>query len=110
MPLFKSPRIKIKSKSSQLVYTQLQNASLFGPLYIANQQKSKLLSCLEADNQYDPSKQFDCKIFDGAAVAHLLPTAACKTFKKYGKNVLIPFILHEFQELMWSGIAILTTV
>jgi len=105
MPLFMSPRIKIKSKSSQLVYTQRQNTSLFGCLYIANQQragrpsyflwpenqttspslsdngkirlgqKSKLLSCLEADNQSDPPRQCDCKIFVGAAVVHLLPTA-----------------------------------
>jgi len=39
LSLFKSPKMKVKSKASQQLVIQRNNTSLFGHLYIANQQR-----------------------------------------------------------------------
>lgn len=50
LPLFSSPRLKLKSKSSQKLTAYRSNTSLFGRLYIANQQRNG-----------DPAKKFHMK-------------------------------------------------
>ena len=109
LPLFKHPKPKTKSKSSQQLTSQRNNTSL----YIANQQrdgdlgtvfshenqchppslsdlgnvrlgqKSALLTCLNVADQPASPKNFDAKVFDGSAVVHFLPTSAVKTFVQH---------------------------
>ena len=106
LPLFKSPRGKVKSKSAQHMTAQRNNAGLFGRLYIANQQRdadlgqffshenqnsppslsdfgelrlgqiSAFLTCIDFGVQPKPTYQIDSKIFDGSVVVHFLSTAA----------------------------------
>ena len=127
LPLFKRPKPKAKSKSSQQLAAQRNNASLFGRLYIANQQrdgdlgiffshenqcfppslsdfgnlrlgqKSALLACLNVTDQPTPPLHFHTKVFDGSAIVHFLPTVAAKTFAEYADNVFLPFILHHLE-------------
>ena len=127
LPLFKSPRYKVKSKSAQQVTAQRSNVSLFGRLYVANQQrdgdlglffsheikapppslsdfgklrigqKSALLTCIDFGVQTKPTYQFDSKIFDGSAVVHFLPTASARTFADYANEVIIPFLIHQLE-------------
>lgn len=128
LPLFKAAKHKARSKTSQQLTVQRSNASLFGRLYIANQQregdplnffshenqpfppsmsdfgklrfgqKSLLLTCLESVDIPDPPKFFQCKIFDGAAVVHFLPTASAQNFSEYATKVFIPFLQQQLQQ------------
>ena len=129
LPLFKTPKCKKKSKTSQQLELQRSNASLFGRLYIANQQregdplkffshenqayppslsdygnirfgqKSLLLSCLDSiSGQPDTPELFQCKILDGAAVVHFLPTGVARTFAEYADKVFIPFVMYQLQQ------------
>ena len=112
LALFSSPKRKVKSKSAQKIAVERNNTSLFGHLYIANQQhegdpgkffshenqttppslsdfgkirlgqKSLLLSCFDSSDQPTPPV-FDCKIFDGAAVVHFLSIGTVNTFADY---------------------------
>lgn len=127
LALFSSPKQKKKSKSSLQLAVQRNNTSLFGRLYIANQQhngapakffphenqttppslsdfgklrtgqKSILLSCLSCSDE-TPHSLFDCKIFDGAAVVHFLPSKTANTFSDYADQIFIPFIQHQLQD------------
>ena len=127
LSLFKSPKKKVKSKASQQLVVQRNNTSLFGRLYIANQQregdpaiffshenqssppslsdfgkirlgqKSVLLSCLDISNQ-PPHPEFDSKVFDGAAVVHFLPTSTANTFAEYANRIFIPFLLQQLRD------------
>ena len=47
--------------------------------------------------QPDLSPLYDCKIFDGAAVVHTLPSTAVSTFHSYAETVFIVFILNHLQ-------------
>ena len=129
LPLFKTPKCKKKSKTSQQLELQRSNASLFGRLYIANQQregdplkffshenqayppslsdygnirfgqKSLLLSCSDSiSGQPDTPELFQCKILDGAAVVHFLPTGVARTFAEYADKVFIPFVMYQLQQ------------
>ena len=127
LSLFKSPKRKLKSKALQQLVVQRNNTSLFGRLYIANQQregdpaiffshenqscppslsdfgkirlgqKSVLLSCLDLSKQ-PPHPEFDSKVFDGAAVVHFLPTSTANTFAEYANRIFIPFLLQQLQD------------
>jgi len=44
-----------------------------------------------------PPSLYDCKIFDGAAVVHALPSRTVSIFDSYAENVFIPFILNHLQ-------------
>lgn len=126
LALFSSPKRIAKSKTSQQLAVQRNNASLFGRLYIANQQregdpaeffshenqttppslsdfgkirlgqKSLLLSCVDPGDQ-SPCPLFDCKIFDGAAVVHFLSPKTTNTFADYADQVFIPFFLQQLE-------------
>ena len=55
LALFKSPRYKVKSKSAQQVTAQRSNVSLFGRLYVANQQNDGDLGLFVShENQSTP--------------------------------------------------------
>ena len=117
----------MKSKASQQLVVQRNNTSLFGRLYITNQQhegdpavffshenqssplslsdfgkiklgqKSVLLSCLDFSNQ-PPHPEFNSKVFDGTAVVHFLPTSTANTFAEYANRIFIPFLLQQLQD------------
>ena len=119
LALFSSPKRKAKSKSAQKIAAERSNTSLFGCLYIANQQhegepgkffshenqttppslsdfgkirlgqKSILLSCLDSSDQPTPPV-FACKIFDGAAVVHFLSIGTVNTFADYADQIFVP--------------------
>ena len=128
LPLFKTRKCKKKSKTSQQLTVQRNNAALFGRLYIANQQragdplgflshenqmfppslsdfgkicfgqKSLLLGHLDSSGMHNPSEFCQCKILDGAAVVHFLSTDSVKTFVEYADKVFIPFLLQQLQQ------------
>ncbi len=137
LPLFKTPIFKKKSKTSQQLTLQRSNASLFRRLYIANQQregdllqffshenqtfppslsdfgkirsgeKSLLLKVLNNGDMPDSPKCFDCKIFDGAAVVHFLPTSSVNTFAEYADKIFVPFLQQQLKQshrldLVWD--------
>ena len=55
LPLFKLARHKVKSKSAQQLTAQWSNASLFGLLYVANQQRDGDLGlCFSHEKQAPP--------------------------------------------------------
>ena len=71
--------------------------------------KSDLLTCVTPANaeQLNPPPISDCKIFDGAAVVHALPSTTVSTFDSYTENVIIPFILNHLQsskrvDIVWD--------
>ncbi len=60
LPLFRSPKPKIKSKTAQQLTAQRSNASLFGRLYIANQQRDGDLATFFChENQSTPPSLSD---------------------------------------------------
>jgi hypothetical protein len=42
--------------------------------------------------------RFDCKILDGAAIVHSLPTTSASTFDDYAGTVFIPHIIRQLNE------------
>ena len=67
------------------------------------------MTCVKPANtkQPDPPPLYDCKIFDGAAVVHALPSTTVSTFDSYAENVFIPFILNHLQsskrvDIVWD--------
>jgi len=52
--------------------------------------KSDLLTVLVQDTHSDPPEFVDVKLLDGAAVVHLLPVKAAKTFDKYVDQIFVP--------------------
>ena len=69
---------------------------------------SYLLTCVKpASTKPDPPPLFDCKIFDGAAVVHALPSTTVSTFDSHAENVFIPFSLNHLQsskrvDIVWD--------
>lgn len=135
LPFLKSPKPKPNSVVAKKLAAVRNDANLFGRLYIANQQrdgdldtffshenqmyppslsdygrlrmgtKSDLLKCFETESE-DAIPKFDCKIFDGAALVHTLPTASASTFKDYA----VDYADALKTELMSSGISMNQTV
>ena len=62
--------------------------SEFGKLRFGK--KSDLLTCVKPANteQPNPPPIFDCKILDGAAVVHALPSTTVSTFDSYAEKFL----------------------
>ena len=58
--------------------------------------KSDLLECLSSDGNTDPPPSHDCKLIDGAAIVHALPTNSVQTFEDCAKKI---FILYMQQQL-----------
>jgi len=81
--------------------------SEFGKLRFGK--KSDLLTCVKpaSTKQPDPPPLYDCKIFDGPAVVHALPSTTVSTFDSYAENFFIPFILNHLQsskrvDIVWD--------
>lgn len=126
LPLFKRQTPKPKAKSKQQVTALRSDCNLFSRLYIATQhrsgdledffsefgnlrlgKKSDLLKCIKPAEQSEPPSSYDCKIFDGAAVVHALPTATVTTFNSYAEEIFIPFIVSHLQstkrvDIVWD--------
>lgn len=126
LSLLKTRKPKVNSKVKQLAVIR-DNVSLFGRLYIANQQrdgdidvffshenqlyppslsdygklrkgtKSDLVKCLDSSGQNEHPETFDCTIFDGAVLVHTLPPTGASTFKDYAEKIFIPFLQREIQ-------------
>ncbi len=55
----------------------------------------------------DSPKCFECKIFDGAAVVHFLPTSSVNTFAEYADKIFVPFLQQQLKQsrrldLVWD--------
>ena len=63
--------------------------------------KSDLLPCLESlDNQtQDVAPKVTVKIFDAAAIVHMLNPKAAKTFAEYAEREFIPYILAQLEDV-----------
>ena len=57
-------------------------------------QKSDLIKCLKLTEESN-KKDFDCKIFDGAALIHMLKPNAVKSFQEYAEEVFVKFIQQQ---------------
>ena len=69
--------------------------------------KSKLLTCMDTREQREPPAYIDCKIFDGAALVHGLPTSSVSTFADYARTVFKPVLDRELKgierlDLVWD--------
>jgi len=66
------------------------------------------LTCVKpASTKPDPPPLYDCKIFDGTAVVHALPSTTVSTCDSHAENVFIPFTLNHFQsskrvDIVWD--------
>ena len=81
--------------------------SEFGKLRFGK--KLDLFTCVKPANtdQPNPPPFYECKIFDGAAVVHALPSTTVSTFHSYAENVFIPIILNHLQsskrvDIVWD--------
>jgi len=54
--------------------------------------KSDLVSCLVPKKNSEVPNDIDGKVFDGAAIVHLLQPKGAKTFGEYVDNIFIPYI------------------
>ena len=79
----------------------------FGKLHLPSA-KSDLLKCLEQPDLPDPPTNYNCRVIDGAAVVHCLPTASMSTFSDYADNVFIPYLDRQLQncdriDVVWDS-------
>ena len=65
--------------------------------------KSDLFNCLKPTEESN-KKDFDCKIFDGAALIHMLKPNAVKSFQEYAEEVFVKFIQWQLQSLKRTDI------
>ena len=128
LPLFKIQRPKKSVQSKQLAYLR-NDVALFGRLYIANQlregdpsvffchenqlyppslssqgnlrpvKKADLVKCLHVPSLTEQAEEFDCKVFDGAVLVHILNPKAAVTFQNYADNVFLPFLSRELERV-----------
>ena len=126
-PLFKIRRRKKSVQSKQLAYLR-NDVALFGQLYIVNQlregdpsvffchenqlypllssqsnvrpvKNSDLVKCLHVPSLTEQAEEFDCKVFDGAVLVHILNPKATVTFQNYADNVFLPFLSRELERV-----------
>jgi len=67
------------------------------------------LTCVKPSStkQPDPASLYDCKIFDGAAFVHALPSTTVSTFDSHAENVFVQFTLNLLQsskrvDIVWD--------
>ena len=65
-----------------------------------------MLKCLKAPPE-DNVRNFDCKIFDGAVLAHVLPREGISTYQQYADKLFILFRKRELQpvnrvDIVWD--------
>ena len=111
LSLFSTRKSKSLPKAKQLA-DLCNNVALFGRLYIANQKrdgdpkvffrhehqlhppslsdhgilrackKSDLVNCLDITKKDAIEREFDCKVFDGAALVHIIKPTTVATFER----------------------------
>lgn len=69
--------------------------------------KSELLACIDPSIQPEPPSHFDAKIFDGAAMVHILPHEHKCTFGEYSDKIFIPWTERQLQsstriDIVWD--------
>ena len=119
LPLFKRQKPKVKARSKEKESALRSDCNLFSRLYIATQHRSgdldeffmhenqpyppslsefgnlrlgnktDLLTCIKPAEQPDPPPVFNCRIFDGAATVHALPSTTVSTFNSYAEHISI---------------------
>ena len=70
--------------------------------------KSDLLTVLVQDTHDDPPEFVDVKLLNGAAVVHLLPVTAAKTFDEYADQIFVPYIVKHLEsckrlDIVWDS-------
>ena len=80
--------------------------SLHGKLHLPGN-KSELLVCIDPSIQPEPPSHFDAKIFDGAAMVHILPYKNKCTFGEYSDTIFIPWTKRQLQsstriDIIWD--------
>ena len=69
--------------------------------------KSDPIGILAMQTEGEPPASLDVKVFDGAAVVHMLPVTNIKTFNDYAANIFIPHIMRLLQfcrrvDIVWD--------
>ena len=135
--LFKASSHKSISRTKGQVTDLKSNCHLFSQLYIASKfrdgdledffshenhpwppalsdhgqiklpTKSDLLVQFDAVSEHNIPGEFDCKVFDGAAVVHILSTRQTTTFSEYAENVFINWTKRELNsaqriDIVWD--------
>ena len=78
----------------------------FGKLHLSGA-NSDLLNFLEQPVLPEPPTSYDCRVLDGAAIVHCLPTAGVSSFADYAQTVFIPYLEQQFQstnriDIVWN--------
>ena len=60
---------------------------------------SDLVKCLHVPSLTEQAQEFDCKVFDGAVLVHILNPKAAVTFQNYADNVFLPFLSRELERV-----------
>ena len=69
----------------------------FGKLHLSNT-KSELWKWFQSPSiQPESPACYDCRIMDGAATVHFLPTTGVATFNDYAENISIPYLQMQLQ-------------
>ena len=127
-PLFSTPKAKKTSNKAQKISDLRNDVALLGRILTANQlrdgdsnvffshenqlhppslsnygkiracKRSDLIKCLKPIEESN-KKDFECKIFDGAALIHMLKPNAVKLFQEYAEEVFVKFIQWQLQSL-----------
>ena len=61
--------------------------------------KSDLVNCLDITKKDAIERELDCKVFDGAALVHIIKLATVATFEEYGKEAFLAFIQRELTKV-----------
>ena len=77
--------------------TQAYPPSLSDHRQLSFGKKSDLLECLSSDGNTNPPPSYDCKLIDGAAIVHALPTNSVQTFEDYAKKIFIPYTQQQLK-------------
>ena len=70
--------------------------------------KSELLKCFQSPSiQPESPACYDCRIMDGAATVHFLPTTGVATLNDYAENLFIPYLQMQLQsatriDIVWD--------
>lgn len=137
LPLFTKAASRAKSKEKTKIASLKSSCDLFARLYISCQarqgnldeffqhenqptppaisdmgqlrtgDKGDLLKCLPNDLQPMNSPVVDARVFDGAAVVHMLQPKQCKTFSDYADMVFVPYMLDQLHtvgriDIVWD--------
>ncbi|MCP4482269.1 MAG: hypothetical protein GY817_05750 [bacterium] len=61
--------------------------------------KSNLVNCLDISKKDSMEREFDCKLFDGSALVHIIKPTTVATFEEYGKEAFLAFTQRELAKV-----------